>query len=340
MNISIVGNLKPEDDFTHEVTSAENFNESFLFHFSGTSENHALYGGLIRVANRPNQGYAECTVLLWLPDGTALFNFERPKIYDNASWNRSGWVMEVLRPGGLEFRTRYSGQAMLLPQPRMLSDPKNAREKAPRVTLELDLTHVGKGPLTQVMSHWKQPSGRQAEGAESRGEPGMLQFMHCEGSFALDGGKSITFKGYGWRDHNWGPRNWQGFNDHTFLTANFDDDEGISLFSADDRSGYAYHRGGHTALDIRRAAVDIQYRPGTLEPVTLRAEYRLEDGTEGAFTGIQRGYIPLRNVRNGMVTSIGYSLWEYRRDSDDFPFYGLGEFLKQNPTNSANEAPN
>jgi len=37
-------------------------------------------GGWVRMGNRPNEGYAEVTVCLYLPDGRVAFNYKRPKI--------------------------------------------------------------------------------------------------------------------------------------------------------------------------------------------------------------------------------------------------------------------
>ena len=49
--IRIYGNLKPEDDFTHELGPEENFNESVYFNFFDPVQNR---GGFVRMGNRAN----------------------------------------------------------------------------------------------------------------------------------------------------------------------------------------------------------------------------------------------------------------------------------------------
>ena len=75
--IRIYGNLKPEDDFTHELGPEENFNESVYFNFFDPAQNR---GGFVRMGNRANEGYAEMTVIVWNPDGSAVFNYAKPSI--------------------------------------------------------------------------------------------------------------------------------------------------------------------------------------------------------------------------------------------------------------------
>ena len=77
--INIVGNLKPEDDYTHPLGPEENFNESVYFNFF---DRHHNRGGFIRMGNRANEGYAEMTVIVYNPDGSALFNYKKPEIQD------------------------------------------------------------------------------------------------------------------------------------------------------------------------------------------------------------------------------------------------------------------
>ena len=91
----IIGNLKPEDDYTHELGPEENFNESVYFNFFDPTQNR---GGFVRIGNRANEGYAEMTVIVWNPDGSALFYYAKPEIGSNDGWNAGGLSVEVLEP--------------------------------------------------------------------------------------------------------------------------------------------------------------------------------------------------------------------------------------------------
>ena len=85
----IVTVLLPEDEFTHEPDPVPNYNESmYLNGFDLTQE----LGAWFRLGNRVNEGYAEMSVCLYLPDGRVGFMFGRPKIETN----------DEMKAGGLE----------------------------------------------------------------------------------------------------------------------------------------------------------------------------------------------------------------------------------------------
>src|SRR5262249_20973719 len=58
------------DDLMHENTGEENYNESAYYNFYDPAQR---LGGFVRIGNRPNEGYAEMTLCLYLPDGSAGF---------------------------------------------------------------------------------------------------------------------------------------------------------------------------------------------------------------------------------------------------------------------------
>mgnify|MGYP000314301725 FL=1 len=91
----IIGNILPEDDFTHPLGPESNFNESMYFNFFDREKS---IGGFIRLGNRANEGQAEMTVTLYLPDGRVLFMFKRPEIKDNDNFDAGGCRFEVLEP--------------------------------------------------------------------------------------------------------------------------------------------------------------------------------------------------------------------------------------------------
>ena len=64
--------LAPEDEYTHPIEAEKNFNESMYINIFDPS---SRLGGWFRVGNRPNEGYAEMTCCLYLPDGRVGFMF-------------------------------------------------------------------------------------------------------------------------------------------------------------------------------------------------------------------------------------------------------------------------
>jgi len=91
----IVGNLVPEDDYTHPLGPEPNFNESMYFNFFDRARK---VGGFVRLGNRANEGRAEMTTTLYLPDGRVLFTFGRPQISHNDAFDAGGMRFDVEEP--------------------------------------------------------------------------------------------------------------------------------------------------------------------------------------------------------------------------------------------------
>ena len=62
------------DEYMHEPTDDPQFNESAYYNFVDGDSGFAV---LIRMGNRVNEGHAEVTVLVYLPDGGACIRFDR-----------------------------------------------------------------------------------------------------------------------------------------------------------------------------------------------------------------------------------------------------------------------
>lgn len=67
--VAIIGNVKPEDDYTHPLGPEDNFNESVYFNFFDREQNR---GGFIRMGSRANEGHAEMTVIIFNSDGSVF----------------------------------------------------------------------------------------------------------------------------------------------------------------------------------------------------------------------------------------------------------------------------
>ena len=127
--------LDPDDDLLHPVEEASNFNESRYYNFSGSG-----FGGWVRMGNRPNEGYAEMTVCLYLPDGRVGFIYKRPEIDGHTAHDAGGLRFEVIEPF-VEHRVTYDGKVLVLAEPRDMADPRAAFAANPRVPCTIDLTH-------------------------------------------------------------------------------------------------------------------------------------------------------------------------------------------------------
>jgi hypothetical protein len=311
----IIGNLKPEDDYTHPLGPEPNFNESVYFNFFDRERNR---GGFLRLGNRANERQAEMTVIVYNADGSALFNYKRPEISSNDGWNAGGLSVEVEKPFE-RIRTVYQGSAVYLADPRAMKDPGKAFKENPHRRLRIDLIHEGVGP---VYGHVGKP-GDGNDFARAHYE----QHMRVSGEIEIEGAAPIAIRGHGLRDHSWGPRYWQSTPSYRWITGNFGDDLGMVLSIVGDRVGGVIHKGEelHRITDVK---LDTDYEPGTNYHSALRANVTLADGTRHRIEGTVKGFIPLRNRRAGQNTHIGEGMTEYTFDGERVG-YGLSEYLDQ-----------
>jgi hypothetical protein len=317
--VTIVGNVKPEDDYTHPLGPEENFNESVYFNFFDRQQQ---MGGFLRIGNRANEGYAEVTVIVYQPDGSALFNYKRPQISSNDGWNAGGLKVEVLEPGE-RLRTTYEGSVVYLKDPREMREPSVAFKENPHKRIRLDLVHEGVGP---IYGHVAEPGGAGAQNEFARAH--YEQHMRVTGTLQVEDGPVLQITGHGLRDHSWGPRYWQSTPSYRWITGNFGDDLGMVLSIVGDRVGGVFHKGPDTIISVKQIDLETEYEENTNYHKALRATVTLANGETHRVEGTVRGFIPLRNRRAGKFTHIGEGMTEYLLDGER-KGYGLSEYLDQ-----------
>jgi hypothetical protein len=318
----IIGNIVPEDDYTHPLGEESNFNESMYFNFFDPDQS---IGGFVRLGNRANEGNAEMTVCLYLADGRVLFNFKRAPIDHNDAFNAGGMEFEVCDPSE-ELRTRYSGSAVELREPRSMAEPAKAFENNPRRRLKIDLTHWASGPMygsTQSRTEEARDSEKQF------GKAHYEQHMRVVGRIEIDD-EALEFQGYGLRDHSWGPRHWQAIESYEWLTMNFGPDFGamVSIIRRDadnEKRGGVVVRGGELSL-IKHVEIETRFEANDLYHRELDVRVETHGGETLTIHGEVKGFIPLRNRREGLVTHIGEGMTQWR--CGDQVGYGLSEYLR------------
>ena len=134
--------LEPNDDYLHAVEAEGNFSESRYYNFHDPASG---VGGWMRIGNRPNEGYAEVSVCIFLPDGRVGFVHKRPALDRHESHDSGGLRFDVVKPFE-EHAVAYEGDVCLLDRPRSMSDPKAAFAASPRVAcrFSLRLSAVGR----------------------------------------------------------------------------------------------------------------------------------------------------------------------------------------------------
>jgi hypothetical protein len=322
---TIVGNLRPEDDYLHALGPEPNFNESMYFNFFDPERR---LGGWMRLGNRANEGHAEASVCLYLQDGRVLVQFQRPAIADNEAFDAGGLRFEVLEPGQ-RLRTTFRGRALELAEPRAMADPRRAFRENPMREVAFDLVHDAVGPM---YGHAGSRSEESRDASRQFAKAHYEQHMHATGSLEI-GDERLAVDGYGLRDHSWGPRFWQAIHRYEWLTLNFGRDLGamVSVIQRDPE-GREVTKGGVLVRGDRLerlvdAEIEATYEENDLFHRSVRARVRTAAGEELAIDGRVRGFIPLRNRRQGRVTHIGEGMTEWTLEGRTG--WGLSEFLRQ-----------
>ena len=319
---AIFGDITGKDDYTHALGPEPNFNESMYFNFFDRARSA---GGFLRLGNRANEGRAEMTVTLFMPDGSVLFQYDKPQIADNDAMNAGGMRFEVIDP--LEkLRTVYEGGAVHLADPKQMADPRKAFTENPKKRVKVDLVHEAAGPAYGSTGARHTVVDPEKEFAKAHYE----QHMRIHGTIEVDG-VTTQIDGLGLRDHSWGPRYWQAIHSYRWLTINFAPDFGMMVSTIwrdpEHRSqGGVVYRGDKMDQIV---GVDIEtvFDEGGLFHRDLVAHLALGSGEKLDVTGKVMGFIPLRNRRDGMTTHVGEGMTEFR--CGDAVGYGLSEYLDQ-----------
>lgn len=289
-------------------------------------------GGFFRLGNRPNEGRAEMTTCLYLPDGRVAFMFDRPSISGNDAFDAGGMRFEVVEPFR-ELTVTYDGRVVLLDDPLALADPRTAFRENPWADCRAELTFRGISPMYggEPVNDDGTPIPESGEGF-ARGH----YEQHTAGTgTVVVGDHSWTIDGLGLRDHSWGPRFWQSPWWYRWLTANLGPDFGFVVSVVAGRDGQR-RIGGMVLRDgvyehITAATVETSWTGSDLYHREIRATATTERDTyeiEGTVTNL----VPLRNRRTGpdgepLLTRISEGLTEWR--CRGLTGHGLSEYLDQ-----------
>lgn len=321
----------PEDDYMHQPEDASNFNESRYYNFF---DHTAGMGGWVRMGNRVNEGYAELTICLYLPDGRVGFQFKRPKIETNDEHNSGGLRFEVIEPYE-EHRITYAGKVCVLTQPREMAEPREAFTNNPHLECTIDLNLKAVGPAQGGEPEWEEGEDKPDLDPEKLFARGHTeQHMRSVGTVTVGDETFEITDGLGLRDHSWGPRYWQNIWWYRWLTVNLGPDLGFACTISGDEGG---GKRVHGFLYDRKRYGDDRWVP--IRDVELSSDYDQEwfplenkvkvttDDHVYDVEGDVWSNIPLRNRREGMVTRIteGMTRWRY----EDLEGAGLSEYLDQ-----------
>jgi hypothetical protein len=319
--------LEAADELTHPPDAAENFNESV---YANAFDAGGKVGGWMRLGNRVNEGRAELSVCLYLPDGRVACQFLRPEIAANDRFDAGGLRFTVDEPFA-HAEMDFEGEVLVLDDPAAMSDPAAAFKSAPRArgAVHWELTTISP-------AHGGEPTTPEAEArtlygpAFSRGH--FNQHTAAVGSIEI-GDERWEIDGGGWRDHSWGPRYWQAIWAYRLFLGNFGRDRGLMLLRN------LQEAGGSKRLGV--LLVDGAYEEVLdLDVVT---EWADDDQPAGATISVRTAarqaliearvitMVPLRNRRKtseGVVASrVAEGFTEFRWDGR--VGYGMSEYIER-----------
>jgi hypothetical protein len=267
-------------------------------------------GGFLRVGNRANERYAEVTLCLYQADGTVLFNYKRPEIESNDSFDAGGMRFEAIEPL-TRLRTTYDGSAVFLTQPEQMADPGKAFRNNPHKRISIDVIHEAVAPVYGSSGDGRESADPEREFARAHYE----QHMRVTGTLSIDG-DTKQIDAFGLRDHSWGPRYWQNIHSYRWLTCSFGPALDIMVSEVSPRKDLRLQNGvviRDGKIDrITSVDIDSSFEPGTPFHRGMKASLGLESGENVTLEGDVKGFIPLRNRREGMVTHIGEGMTEFR----------------------------
>jgi hypothetical protein len=328
--------LEPSDEYMHELGPEPNFNESMYFNAYDPEHN---IGGWFRIGNRANEGYAEMTVCLYLPDGRVGFQFKRAQIDSNDRFDAGGMQIAVNTPFE-NLSLRYEGKVVLLTDPHQMVEPKVAFTSNPFERCTIDLAILGRS----AMFGGEPDTPHEAPGEEFA--KGHYEQLHQAVGTITVGDMTWKVNGFGLRDHSWGPRYWQAPWYYRWLTGNAGPEFGFmgSFVAKKPGSGSAGSQGGFVWEDGKLHLVDAVDVSTTWTGsasyhdkvhLTLRSS---RSDREWRVEGDVMSLIPLRNRRTTpdgeeLLTRIseGMTRWTVAGSDTTSPQtgYGLSEYLDQ-----------
>jgi hypothetical protein len=283
--------MRPEDELMHAPDDSPNFNESV---YTNGFDAKSPVGGWMRLGNRVNEGYAELSVCLYLPDGRIACRFHRPSIARNDRFDAGGLSYSVIEPLKKVSMT-FDGELTIVDDPDALREPQALFATGPKLPGHVHWIHEAESPI-----HGGEPVDDSAPTMYGRDFSlgHFNQHGRVRGEIRV-GGQTWAIDGRGWRDHSWGPRYWQAIFCYRLFIANFANGDGFMLLKISDKNGVA-RRQGVLLVDGRyEDVVDVDVSTDWTEkqdPAFVRLGVRTAN-RKATITGEIIKLAPLRNRR-------------------------------------------
>jgi len=319
--------LTPQDEYPHTPGPEINFNESV---YVNAFDDETGIGGWMRLGNRVNEGHAELSVVLYLPDNRLAVQFSRPPISTNDAFEAGGLKFAVTQPMR-HMAATYTGDVMMIDNPQDLRDPAclfaSARREHAEILWNLETispVHGGE-PTTD-----DQPTmyGRDF----SLGH--FNQHVRATGHISVGGLTWPIAPGHGWRDHSWGPRWWTNIVWYRLLLCAFPDGRGFMIHKIADTTNRA-RRSGVLLIDgayheIADFDLVTDWTPEH-DPLRIRVNVITENGIRATILGEVLALAPLRNRRqeNDRPLMSRIAEGQVRWTWDGTAGFGMAEYIER-----------
>lgn len=316
--------IEPRDDRAHEVGPDPAWSESYYFNFFDPGSG---IGGFTRIGIRPNEGYADGNLLLFLPDGGAVAVLNREERRANSDLVRVGSVSYERVEDLARWRVVCGGAGLAFPDAADFDFPPRARSgeggrgaTGRVVEVGADLDFVAAMPPFGT-------SGRRRRSAEAAAAARAVAAGHFEQMGTLRGhlrigDERVSIDGLGVRDKSWGPRDWSAPWAWRWFSMPFGPDlalgvHSILLAGREVQAGWAWREGRTTKMagfSLETTYEGAFHRSLVIEAADVEGErYRIR--------GEVRSVIPLRQgatrIHEGLTT---FSL-------EDRECTGIAEYL-------------
>lgn len=219
------------DESPHQSTDISDYNESAYFNFLDGGQD---IGGIVRVGNRPAEGYREFSVNLKLPGGAIALLAAR-QVGDGAIGFSCGGLALSLEEPTRRWRLSFRGSLSVVGTPeRLVNHPGQILKSSPLEPCEIELEWLAASPMFVLNADG---SGRPTPGGTSlMGSDHYEQFGTVSGQIRLGSRAWILADAPSMRDHTWGPRVWGTFHGE-WLCAFLPGGTGMTLFSEMEGTG-------------------------------------------------------------------------------------------------------
>lgn len=318
--------LSPRDEYPHPAGPEPNFNESV---YVNSFDDESGVGGWMRLGNRVNEGRAELSVVLYLPDGRIACRFARPRIADNDSFDAGGLRFDVAEPMR-RLDAHYAGELLIVTDPALLRTPERLFEEAERVDGAVDWAMETISP-----QHGGEPTRDDVPTMYGRDFSlgHFNQHVRTTGTIRV-GDETFRTNGHGWRDHSWGPRWWTNIHWYRLFLAAFPDGRGFMIHRMADARGRA-RRSGVLLIDGAYHEIAdfdaITHWTEERDPAAIDLVIRTETGLSATIRGEVLSLAPLRNRReeNGQTLVSRIAEGHTRFTWDGVTGYGMTEYIER-----------